>query len=184
MEKIIPNVKKKENIVFDFEGNSIEVNPIISADDMINISNAYILSFFKDGKDANWNVIFADFMLDREVLKYNTNIDVDSIESSEQLENIIKGELYSEILSHIENYDDLVTLNNLNLKSEIEKYKIEKSSGIVLAGIVQRFESLINDLSKLPPEEIENIKKTFDNPIKAVEKTPRKRHKKVVADVE
>ena len=173
-------VEEVENKNFIFRGQSIEVVPFFNLEQMSILTQEYIFRLFQDGMDKEWNVVLAEFMLNRKILEIATNIDV-AIESVglEKVDLILNGEIFSEVISRIENYDELLKFIPTAVKYEIERYKIAISSGVVIQNALNKFEGLIHDLALMKPED---FKKLDDK--KPVEKVNRKRHKKVVADGE
>ena len=182
MEKIKIDVKIPENKKLEYHGKEILVIPYVDVENTAWICHAYISNLLND-----WDFIYADFVMKMELYNRMTNIEIEGMENDKL--SVLFSETYSSVTELISNYDDIQSILGAMLKFEIEKLKIEKSSGTVLQGLFDMLKIFIDDMKNLSPdklkefkEESERLLSTIENPV--AQKSTKKRHKKVTDYVE
>lgn len=169
MEKIEVKTVVK-NISFEYGLNTIEVNPIIGIQSMDTLKNTYLTALFKE--DGEWDEQLAEFLFRRGVISLQTNIDIEKVTEIPEVDNLVWGKLYKEIVSHIYNYEDVYKSIMLSVSNKVEKYKIEKSTGKVLEGIIAYVTEIIDGFKNLKPEDIEKMKTEASGLMEQMKQSP------------
>lgn len=161
MDKIILKFPKKSEVEVFFLGGKVLVNPIIGIEEQKVLRAVYLNSFFKDGKQEEWDEPFASFMFRREVLKQKTNIDIDSIKDLEEIDSLIWGEFYDKVSSAIVNYEEVKKIIELSSVNEIKRIEMRSGLGYVLGDLLEKLKPIMDEISKITPEDFAEIKNSI-----------------------
>jgi len=171
MEKIKITTIKKADIELPYSGSVVLVNPVIKIEEQGLLRNVYIQSFFKDGKEGEWDEQFAEFMFRRQVLESKTNIDV-TLLTIEECDEIIWGAFYDKVKSAIVNYNEVRLSINSTISNLVKKIEIENSAGFLLKGLMEKLSGFLDEIKNLTPEDIEKLKQSAQDIMDKVKQEP------------
>jgi len=174
MEKV-EMILSSKTVQIEYAGKVIEVNPIIGVAVASFLRNVYITYIFKNGKEEEWDEALAEFLFRKEILANQTNINFEKFtggDSVSQVDLLVWGKLYEQVSSAILNYEIVHNTALLAVEHEIEKYKIELSTGKSISGLMEYVSGMMNEFKNLKPEDIEKMKTEATGLIEQMKQSP------------
>jgi hypothetical protein len=150
MEKIEITISAKKPVFFDYGTmTNIMVIPYISINNKRKIAEAYIASFFEEGKPGEFtlNEIQAEYALILATVDLCTNLSVEFSEDFIKFDNLIASGLWDSIKDKILNYKEFREQLSDMVKHIREDIAVEKSLGVVLDKVFSSIAPLIEKLS-------------------------------------
>lgn len=150
MEKIEITISAKKPVFFDYGTmTNIMVIPYISINNKRKIAEAYIASFFEEGKPGEFtlNEIQAEYALILATVDLCTNLSVEFSEDFIKFDNLIASGLWDSIKDKIINYKEFREQLSDMVKHIREDIAVEKSIGSVFDKIFESITPLIEKLS-------------------------------------
>jgi hypothetical protein len=163
---------KADDVVYN--GVTIKVVPFLSLAQQLYLINTYIKDYFESPEEnivemSEYSYLNAECNLRNYILQICTNIDVEGLNNDFYADTIFWGL----ITGKISNYFDF--LNKLNFViSEIKQQEaIKNSVGKVLFDLAAKATSMMEEISKVSPEQIKELQKTGEDLMKRLENTPK-----------
>jgi hypothetical protein len=172
MEKTKLKFSKKSNVPFTYSGFEISVQPIIGIEDQRKLRDIYIESFFNEGRDGRWDESFAEFMFRRAVISLKTNIEIESIQDVQELDEMIWGELYEKISSSISNYSQAHASVKKSSENEVKRMDVESGIGKVISGLFEKIKPFIDSVLEMKPEDLEKMKSEANDLVSKIQSEP------------
>jgi hypothetical protein len=178
MEKITLNLEAVETkpVTFEFLGNLIKVNPVLSLEDQILLVIHYLDNYFDNSGElipgATTNYIGAEYALALEILDKYTNVNI-----AEDKDILLA--LWKEVQSHISNYD----VFKYDIERVIERLASINIDDEGLAKLKATAQELLTGIEQSPVAEVfkESSKQAqLDQVAEAAKSTGRKRKSKKV----
>jgi hypothetical protein len=175
MEKITLNLEAVEAkpVNFEFLGNLIKVNPILSLADQALMIQHYLGFYFDPLNEiipgTSTNYIGAECSLIFEILDKNTNVNM-----TEDSDVLISRGLWKEVSSHIINYSEFRQNLDRVVQDKKEELALEKSVGTVIDGLVTKVTDFIERLASIniDDEGLAKLKATAQELLTGIEQSP------------
>jgi hypothetical protein len=172
-EKIKILVKRAKNVVIDYNGSEIVVQPYLTTENQIILAGNYLADYFDSSSlGKEYNVLLAENGLLLAVIQLCTNIDMSEILSSKDLSDdfLSNTQLCDDIISKIQNYWEFYTRLTTIVDDVRREKEMQLSLGAVIDGLATKVSSLLENLMGFEPTD-ENMQKIKDM-LKTVESSP------------
>lgn len=174
MDKIKLNIIEPKFKKIDYEEQEIKVKPFMTIAEQVLLIHHYVKEYFLPDpeliviQETSRNPVWAEIKMRLEILKMFTNIDTKDLD----IDYFFASGLWEKITENIKNYSEFYTRLNAYI-SDIEKEMIyKKSLGVVIDGLADRLESIINRLAEITPDQINKMKEVGEELLKEIEKSP------------
>lgn len=171
MEKVKLEVSQRPDVIIQYSGKNISVNPVIKISEQKEMRDVYLVSMFNKGETNESDESFAEYMLRREILKVKVGIDVDS-ETLDNIDELVWGDFYEKVVSNIVNYKEFRNILSLSLENKLKLISLKNSSGYLMKGLFEKVNPIINTFSEMAQGDLDSLKKTMLEIVEEIKKEP------------
>jgi hypothetical protein len=149
------------NVKVEHNGVVFEVENFLDFSKQIFLTNIYLEEYFKNPEESlvalsDYNFIDAECKLLYNLLKLNTNIDVDSMEN----DAYVDSPLMAKVAGAIYNFKSFRTNLSFMISEIKEQRALKASLGETVSALVSKGYELLDKVTDISPEQIEKVRTT------------------------
>ena len=177
MEKKFISFSKKENVIFKFGEDDVEIIPYLDTVAQTMLINDYIEQYFNPDqpsiKGTNRDYFGAEYGLRLIIIDRFTNISIKKEDGSDiDVITLLASGVWEAIENKIENYNEFRKNLFFILESIEDEITISKSLGSVVDSFANKIGGYLETLSQLSTEDIKEVGEQATKLLKDIEESP------------